>query len=310
MWYYKTHSSLCESGLGLGESQQFVQTFQCHRRQEIFIDLTILAVSSFRLWNNSTVSLFFIHCFSASLSHLQRRSHHIVVFTRKKKFFRAADSCLILPCLKCTDAHQNFQSTYPQKISSWKEKTEQVLKIRRCSLPRNLWTCWTVFITSRDSLGVHKVEIKLRSAIFLLPPLHSWTCLGCFKFTLIMMRNSGWIKVPWEAFCSLVAAILCTRRTSPYFSGKVPKEHTKAKQIDSQVKVFDLLESCLCGESCMWKLSTDGGRGRFGGGIQTADDFVCIVRTLAPATWCSGILNVKFTRTASCAAYAIVCVFL
>lgn len=47
MRYRLTHSYLCETGLG--ESQEFVQTLQCHRHQETLIDLTTLAVSSFRL---------------------------------------------------------------------------------------------------------------------------------------------------------------------------------------------------------------------------------------------------------------------
>lgn len=187
-----THSSLCE--LGLGESQEFVQTLQCHHHQKKLIDLAMLAVSSLRLWNNNNVSLFFIHC-RCPTGHMESPdvvSLHIchnfkgdlIILCLQEKTSTATDSCLIFPCLKCINAHQNCQYVniyiYIYKniifLKRLKEKTphlKTLLSSYKSPLKRGNKKCWTVSIISRDSLGAHEVQIKLRTAIFLLPPLHS-----------------------------------------------------------------------------------------------------------------------------------------
>lgn len=49
--------------------------------------------------------------------HLCHKFKGALIILQEKKLFTAVDSCLILPCLKCTDAHQNFKYMYPQKMS-------------------------------------------------------------------------------------------------------------------------------------------------------------------------------------------------
>lgn len=44
----------------------------------------------------------------------------IILLCLQEKLLTAVDPCLILPCRKCTNAHQNFQYMYPQKNVSFR----------------------------------------------------------------------------------------------------------------------------------------------------------------------------------------------